>query len=1144
MKSSELKIKLRLVILITVLTFYSGVEAQVFSDNATNYGIFWPNGSNQGTGFGAWALSAGSNSGSFTGNPANNGMGTSGIGTTAFGMFATGSGYFNAYRSINNGMLVGDILTFYWAINFDTGGGGAKGFDLRSGGTTIFNVNNGNSATISSTNGTVNNDYGTTPMLVTLTRTSLSTYSFTMTSRSGGAPFSTTINSTATIDGFNFYIGNQSDGDGRRNMYVNAFTIQKPITIANGDWNTSSTWLNNTIPPTNATVTIDHNVTLNTNVTLSKLTINSGKTFTASDSSPRIITLNKSTSGNEQTLINNGTWTNGTGVSTVVFSGSPSSGDAVHQIVGSIGFQNVLIEKGGGSNNVGASFGTGSIVLGTLEIGTGGFVATAPPTGFYGTDAILKFDQGASATYNVGSGDNTWSTSEVPNNITISSGTVSLNSNRTAPGDLLIDGGSLNLNTSTLTIQGNWTRSSGQLNAGTSTVIFSGSQSAVFTVASESNLYNLTINKDASDVTVNLDGDLAIGNSLTITNGTLEAETNTITYNGANQTIASTVDGVNYGNLTLSGSGTKTFSGNTTINGDFIVSAVDVVAPTTISFAGSGAQNIAGINYNNIEFSGSGTKTFTSNGQINSTGSLTIPSGNGTIDFDGASNDVIFTFKSDNSSTAVIGNVGSYSLSGNVTVERYTKSRRAFRFFTSSVTTTSTINDNWQEGQANPDTATILNANEGFGTSITGAGGAANGFDTSGSNAPSMFGFDNDANTWTTVTNTNVNTLSAGAPYRMIVRGDRSINLASNSSPATETTLRARGTMHTGDYTVTATLADTDQKYLFLGNPYQSPVNMQSVLAASAGLIQDFIYVWNSNAATRGAYETIDVTTADPMKYVQPGQSFFVQASSTSPSVTFTEADKVVAEVDETIFRMNNVTVQTNTSRLSLKLYEATAYSLGAHFSDKLNIRFGAFENSIDALDATKFSNPDEEIATVNNETRLSYESRTSPTIGEVIPLSIKKYRSENYIFVFDVEPMQGVQMYLEDQYLNTLTAIETGTTFMYEFSVETGNEASLDENRFRIVFEEVVLSNPVFENEMTIKSYPNPSNGSFTVTLPNHENGSIAIFNVLGQKVADFETVGSSTLPILLNGKITTGTYFVKAILDNITYQEQIIIE
>ena len=94
------------------------VSGQNFSDNASNYASSWANNSNQGTGFGAWSLNPGASSGSFIGNPGSNGMGTDGIGTTAFGMFATGSGYFNAYRTINNGIQVGDTFSFYWAINF------------------------------------------------------------------------------------------------------------------------------------------------------------------------------------------------------------------------------------------------------------------------------------------------------------------------------------------------------------------------------------------------------------------------------------------------------------------------------------------------------------------------------------------------------------------------------------------------------------------------------------------------------------------------------------------------------------------------------------------------------------------------------------------------------------------------------------------------------------------------------------------------------------------------------------------------------------------------------------------------------------------------------------------------------------------
>jgi hypothetical protein len=189
-------------------------------DQGSNYGATWNNGSNLGTGFSPWAFNIGANTGAFIGNPANDGNGTSGIGTSAFGIYATGAGYFNARRSLSTPMMVGEELSFYWIFNWDAAGG-SKGFDLKAGTNTVFNVNNTGSATITTSNGTANTSYGTTPMLVTLTRTSANQYNFSMTSRSGGATYATTINSTSAIDGVDFYIGNQNDGSGQRNLYFN-----------------------------------------------------------------------------------------------------------------------------------------------------------------------------------------------------------------------------------------------------------------------------------------------------------------------------------------------------------------------------------------------------------------------------------------------------------------------------------------------------------------------------------------------------------------------------------------------------------------------------------------------------------------------------------------------------------------------------------------------------------------------------------------------------------------------------------------------------------------------------------------------------------------------------------------------------------
>ena len=278
--------------LLTLVFLMLGMNGwgQNFTDNASNYSS-WTNGSNLGSGFGVWTLSAGANSGSFLGNPANNGMATTGIGTNAFGLFATGSAYMNATRPFAAAMEVGDKFTFYWAINWDANGGG-KGFDFKNGSTTIFTVINSGSSAITAGGVTADANFGTTPMLVTLIRTSSTQYSFSMTSRSGGSTYNSTINSSSAINAVNFFIGNQNEGNGNRNMYFNHLSIEKGRyrSKVSGAWNNASTWQVSTdggstwsdanAAPSSAngpiTILNTHEVTVSTTITIDQTTINSG----------------------------------------------------------------------------------------------------------------------------------------------------------------------------------------------------------------------------------------------------------------------------------------------------------------------------------------------------------------------------------------------------------------------------------------------------------------------------------------------------------------------------------------------------------------------------------------------------------------------------------------------------------------------------------------------------------------------------------------------------------------------------------------------------------------------------------------------------------------------------------------------------
>jgi len=359
--------------------------------------------------------------------------------------------------------------------------------------------------------------------------------------------------------GWDDWNANVYDNNGSANYSIS----MKPTTAADGNWNVGTSWCDGTTPSsTSASYVIAHNITLDKNVTVGALIINTGKTLTASDGNARTLTISKSGSGSTTTLTNNGNWTNGTGGSTVIFTGTPSSGDAIQATSGSIAFQNVTISKSGGTSNIGASFGTNSSVTGTLEIGTGGYISTAPPTSFYGANAILKFNQGSGSTYDVNASDFSWSTTVIPNYITISSGTVNLNADRTASGNLLIDGGTLILNSNTpnLTIQGNWTRSSGVFTANSGTVTLSGAGSSIVNVAGSSTMNNLIISK-TSDASVSLQSPL-VTSTLTINSGA------TLNVNAAQTlTVNNTFNNSGTLNLLSNASGTATILTPATIGG-------------------------------------------------------------------------------------------------------------------------------------------------------------------------------------------------------------------------------------------------------------------------------------------------------------------------------------------------------------------------------------------------------------------------------------------------------------------------------------------------------------------------------------------------------------------------------------------------
>ncbi|MFY8067701.1 MAG: T9SS type A sorting domain-containing protein, partial [Flavobacterium sp.] len=545
----------------------------------------------------------------------------------------------------------------------------------------------------------------------------------------------------------------------------------------------------------------------------------------------------------------------------------------------------------------------------------------------------------------------------------------------------------------------------------------------------------------------------------------------------------------------------------------------------------------------------SGTPTLDVNFTVGNSGSLTLdgtasliiaPNASLTVDGSANFNARPVLFESDATGTAEFGAMtGTLIGATNVTTQRYFPAKRAFRFTSSAVTTNTTIRENWQENVNNSNTTFTnnQNPNPGFGTHITGAGGSANGFDTTISNASSLFTFNNSTALWTAVANTNVNTLNAGVPYRINVRGDRSIDMSLTSPTATPTTLRATGTLYTGTFEP-SNLSNTAFAYNFIGNPYQAPVNMKTVLDNATNLNNLFYYVWDPTLNTRGAYVSVDLSTTNGTpnigsanKFLQPGQACFVRtAANGGATMTFEESYKNLSGSNNSVFKNANQSINT-TSNIKMKLYDSNSLALNQTPLDGSIVFFDdSNNNGVDQNDAAKFANPDEMFSTFNNGALISIEKRMQPTTSDIIPIRISQYRGTNYTIVAQGENLNGIPAYLHDQFLQTYTEIPQSGSVNYSYTVVTTNTQTSATDRFRIVYSNPLL-NTANNEWKNFTLYPNPSKqGNFNIILGQPlENGKVTIYNTLGVKVYNQDLENTIENSITPNQSMPTGVYYVE---------------
>jgi hypothetical protein len=584
---------------------------------------------------------------------------------------------------------------------------------------------------------------------------------------------------------------------------------------------------------------------------------------------------------------------------------------------------------------------------------------------------------------------------------------------------------------------------------------------------------------------------------------------NTLNVSAGTQLITSGAVTIDYKGGTFTNNGTITNTNGT----------LGFSAPVT--FAGTGTTNTKDLKVEHV-----GNSQL--NNRINVTGTLSV--NNGTLN---ANNNL--TLISNATGSAAIAPVASGSnITGKVTVQRYiAQGKRAYRFLTPSVNTDDFISNNWQ-----------------IGTHITGSTTGANGFDATGSGNPSLYTYTNSQATgsgWNAVTNTNATNLNAKQGYRILIRGDKTVNINAASLPNMNNpiTLTATGTVVIGDVIfnsgstpeVNNTNNTTTNGYSLVGNPYVNTLDWDTL--SKSGLT-DTYYTWDVNMGTagqRGRYVAFSSSTGTNNitsavnQFIQPGQAFFIKNSilGTAGTLTFHETDKTGSANINNFYRTANNLL----TRLDLQVYETTELALGTYPIDAAVTVFdNQFTNAIETGDVAKLSTGIENISFLNSATNLTIDARSQVAVTDELLVQLQQFQaSKSYTFRthfnnFDV----ATTPFLVDTYLNHYTALTNNASTDVVFTTTT-DAASYDTNRFKIVFQNTALGNPDFFAER-ITLYPNlVTNGQFFIALPNSvtANVTVKIINLIGQTVYQTTTLAQNNISIKTDKSLPKAVYAVQ---------------
>jgi len=408
---------------------------------------------------------------------------------------------------------------------------------------------------------------------------------------------------------------------------------------------------------------------------------------------------------------------------------------------------------------------------------------------------------------------------------------------------------------------------------------------------------------------------------------------------------------------------------------------------------------------------------------------------------------------------APVTSLATLPISGDVIVERFIPAKRAYRFLTAPLNSSTGIRGNWMENTNNTSTSVNNNPAPGFGTHITGP--VTKGFDATLTQNPSMYTYDALSQKWISIQNTSGQFI-AGNGYRIMVRGSRSTDLNNNYAAPSVTTLRAKGSLLTGTLVMAKQggggspgmpeLCAVTNGYSLIGNPYASVLDWNKLEKID---IENTVYAFDptiNGSGGRGQYVTFNGTFQTSSNgsnidnNLQSGQAFFVRTTGPNPTITFRETHK--ASANRNVFRTSGTL-----PKLSIQLQLPSQVNT-TEAADGVVVFFSTdYSSNVSEEDSYKLTNQDENMGVLVQGKVLSIAGRQPVNALDTVALEVWQLTKPDYYFRISLQNFDpAIQTFLHDSYLKTNTPVINDIETVIPFSINA-DTASLSKHRFEVVF-------------------------------------------------------------------------------------------